>query len=67
MLKLSWVPDCQSMQHAKKLVSNSSGLGEFLGVVNCVLNLPDGQVKFFGGIQIIDTVISAHENFLGAS
>ena len=49
MLKLSWVPDCQSMQHAKKLVSNSSGLVEFLGVVNCVLNLPDGQVKFFGG------------------
>ena len=27
MLKLSWIPDCQSTQHAKKLVSNSPGLG----------------------------------------
>ena len=44
MLKLSWIPDCQSTQHAKKLVSNSPGLGV----------VAVGQVKFSGGIQIID-------------
>ena len=35
-------------QHAKKVVSNSSGLVDFaIGLVNSVFNLPDGQVKFF--------------------
>ena len=35
-------------QHAKKVVSNSPGLVEFaIGLVNFVLNLPDGQVEFF--------------------
>ena len=35
-------------QHAKKVVSNSPGLLEFaIGLVNFVLNLPDGQVEFF--------------------
>ena len=36
------------MQHAKKVVSDSSGLVDFaIGLVNSVINLPDGQVKFF--------------------
>ena len=35
-------------QHAKKVVSDSLGLVDFaIGQVNFVLNLPDGQVKFF--------------------
>jgi len=35
-------------QHAKKVVSDSRGLVDFaIGLVNSVLNLPDGQVKFF--------------------
>ena len=38
-----------SLQHAKKVVSDSLGLVDFvIGLVNSVLNLPDGQVKFFG-------------------
>ena len=37
------------IQRAKKLVSDSTGLVDFAtGLVNSVLNLPDGQVKFFG-------------------
>ena len=35
-------------QRAKKVVSESSGLVDFaIGLVNSVLNLPDGQVKEF--------------------
>jgi len=35
-------------QRAKKVVSGSSGLVDFaIGLVNSVINLPDGQVKFF--------------------
>ena len=35
-------------QHAKKDTSNSLGLVNFAtGLVNSVLNLPEGQVKFF--------------------
>ena len=35
-------------QRAKKVVSDSQGLVDFaIGLVNSVLNLPDGQVKFF--------------------
>ena len=34
-------------QRAKKVVSDSPGLVDFvIGLVNSVLNLPDGQVKF---------------------
>ena len=34
--------------HAKKVMSNSPGLVDFaIGLVNSVLNLPDGQVMFF--------------------
>ena len=35
-------------QRAKKVVSDSQGLVDFaIGLVNSVLNLPDGQVKFY--------------------
>ena len=35
-------------QRAKKVVSNSPGLVDFaIGLVNSVVNLPDGQVRFF--------------------
>ena len=35
-------------QRAKKVVSDSPGLVGFaIGLVNSVINLPDGQVKFF--------------------
>ena len=43
-----WVNQC-----AKKVVSNSPGLVDFaIGLVNSVLNLPDGQVKIFRRIKI---------------
>ena len=36
------------VQRAKKLASDSPGLVDFaIGLVNSVLNLPDGQVKIF--------------------
>ena len=36
------------MQCAKKVVSDSPGLGDFaIGLVNSVFNLPDGQVMSF--------------------
>ena len=36
------------IQHAKKVVSDSPGLVDFaIGLVNSVLNLPNGQVKYF--------------------
>ena len=42
-------------QHAKKVMSYSPGLVDFaLGQVIFVLNLLDGQVLFFGEIQITE-------------
>ena len=39
-------------QHAKKVVSDSPGLLDFaIGLVNSVLNLPNGQVKSFVKFQ----------------
>ena len=36
------------MQRAKKVLSDSPGLADFAtGLVNSVINLPDGQVNFF--------------------
>ena len=36
------------LQRAKKVVSDSLGLVDFaMGLVNSVINLPDGQVNFF--------------------
>ena len=44
-----------SGQCAKKVVSDSPGLVDFaIGLVISVLNLPNGQMKFFGGIQITE-------------
>ena len=38
------------LQRAKKVVSDSPGLGDFaIGLVIFVSNLPNGQVLFFGG------------------
>ena len=42
-------------QRAKKDVSDSPGLVDFsIGLVIFVLNLPDGQVLFFGKIKITE-------------
>ena len=39
---------CYFVQHAKKAVSDNPGLVDFaIGLVNSVVNLPDGQVMFF--------------------
>ena len=41
-----------AMQLAKKVVSDSPGLVEFaIGLVNSVINFPDGQVIFFEEIE----------------
>ena len=38
------------LQHAEKVVSDSTGLVDFaIGLVSFVLNLPDRQVLFLGG------------------
>ena len=43
------------MLRAKKVVSDSLGLVDFaIGLGIFVLNLPDGQVPFFGEIQITE-------------
>ena len=44
------------MQRSKKVMSDSPGLVDFsIGLVIFVLNLPDGQVLFFGeNIQITE-------------
>ena len=40
-------------QRAKKVVSNKPGLVDFaIRLVNSVINLPDGQVKFFEDIKL---------------
>ena len=37
-----------SVQHAKKVASDSPGLVDFaIGLVNSVFNLPDGQLMFY--------------------
>ena len=53
-----------SVQCAKKVVSNSLGLVDFVTrLVNSVLNLPDGQVKFFGEFTVINP--ANQKTFLG--
>ena len=55
---------------AKKVVSHSLGLVDFtIRLVNSVLNLPNGQVKFFEefNLQKNCEINSAHQNFLGGS
>ena len=44
-------------QRAKKVVSESPGLVDFtIGLVNSVLNLPDGQVKIFWRSKITEVL-----------
>ena len=44
-----------SQQRTKKVVSDSPGLVDFaIGLVISVLDLPDGQVNFWAGIQITE-------------
>ena len=47
---------CSSSRHrAKEVVFDSPGLLDFaIGLVIFVVNLPDGQVLFFGEIQITE-------------
>ena len=41
------------IQQAKEVVSDSLGLVDFaIGLVNSVLNLPDGQVRFLGEFKL---------------
>ena len=60
----------RGFQRAKKVVSDSLGLMDFaIGLVNSVLNLPEGQVKFFEEFKLQKNceIISAHQNVFGAS
>ena len=58
-------------QRAKKVVSDRPlGLMDFaIGLVNSVLNLSDGQVKYFEefNLQKNCEIIPAHQKILGAS
>ena len=48
-------PGYKPLQRAKKVMSDSPGLVDFaIGLVIFFLNLPDGQVLFFGEIQITE-------------
>ena len=54
MLKCS-----SSLHRAKEVVFDSLGLLDFaIGLVIFVVNLPDGQVLFFGEIQITEGLIN---------
>ena len=58
------------MQCVKKVVSDCPGLVDFaIGLVNFVLNLPNGQVKFFEEFKLQKNceINSAHQNVFGAS
>ena len=55
-----------NVQHARKVVSNSPGL------VNIVLDLPEGQVKFFEEFKLHKNskycvINRAYQNVFGAS
>ena len=57
-------------QRAKKVVSDSPGLVDFsIGLVIFVLNLPNGQVLFFGGNSNYRRIVinPANQNRIGAS
>ena len=52
-------------QGAKKVVSDSPGLVDFaIGLVNSVLNLPDGQAKIFRRIKITKVLLDKCFKFL---
>ena len=55
---------CLLNKWAKKVVFDSPGLVDFaIGLVNSILNLPDGQVKFFEvfNLQKNCEINSAHQ------
>ena len=57
-------------QRAKVVMSDSPGLVDFaIGLVNSVLNLADGQVKFFEEFKLQKNCVinPAHQNVFGAS
>ena len=57
-------------QGAKEVVSDSPGLVYIaIRLVNSVLNLPNGQVKFFVEFKLQKNceINSAHQNVFGAS
>ena len=57
-------------QCAKKVASDSPGLADFaIRLVNSVLNLPDGQVKYVEefNLQKNCEINSAHQKIWGAS
>ena len=57
-------------QRAKKVVPDSPGLLDFaIGLVNSVLNLPDGQMKFFEEFKVQKhcEINSVPQNVLGVS
>ena len=56
-------------QCAKRVVSDTPGLVDFaIGLLNSVLNLPDGQVKYFEEINLQKNfkINSALQKILGA-
>ena len=56
-------------QCAKRVVSDTPGLVDFaIGLLNSVLNLPDGQVKYFEefNLQKNFKINFAHQKILGA-
>ena len=57
-------------QCAKKVVSDSPGLVDFaIGLMNSVLNLPDGQVMFFEEFKLQKNCVNnlAYLKVFGAS
>ena len=69
LLLLLWA-HCLPQQRAKKEVSNSPGLVDFaVRLVNSVLNLPVGQMKYFEefNLQKNCEINSAHQKISGAS
>ena len=69
-LKVNFKTFQKNMQRAKKVVSDSPGLVDFaIGLMNFVLNLPNGKVKFFEEFKLQKNceINSAHQNVFGAS
>ena len=68
-LEMSYVPWSLHRQRAKKVVSDSPGLVDFaIGLVNSVLNLPNGKVKFFEEFKLHKNCVihPAYQRVLGA-
>ena len=69
-LKVNFKTFQKNMQCAKKVVSDCPGLVDFaIGLVNFVLNLPNGQVKIFEEFKLQKNceINSAHQKVFGAS